>query len=835
MWKKFLAGVAVLAITSANLVAFAAGVGVNNMTVVQPSTFNPANGEVVQVSYDLVGAFTTYNVVASVQNSAGVNKGNLVDSKGAAVNFVATKPSTGITYTWNGKDSVTNVIQADGVYTIAILAFDPVTGNVVDSDAKTVTINSDVVVVAAAPKVTDLKADLATFSAQANEKTDISFNVDKDAYLKVVVKKGATVVKTFDGFDGTKWYASTEAHSMLWDGKDSKGVALADGLYTVYVSAKNDSGENTYTLPVTVQTAPAASNGSISDLTLDPSKSWDPANDGELEIEFELLSDAKYLSIEAKSGNKVIEILDDQGADDGDYTEIWDGTDEDGDFVKNGTWDITVRADGSKVTKSVTVQYSKPTIKSETLVSKSSFDPSEWEVTTLLFKVDTSAVVTVAAYKDGEKEVTLVEDETAKKNKWYSVSFDGYDKNGDEVDYGNNWSFKITAENATDDKVLDTKWVEFDVAEDTSSSKASNITADFAAPASMEKGFGRTFGYTLDTDAEVFLAVYEGTTAGGKAKAELLDYVKQTAGYNEVFWNGLDTNNKSLKDGIYSYKIVTKTSGNSKDTEVGTFVIGNTAYFGGEEVKPVDPWIEPVYPVYPCDDMYTKDPNCFMPEPTPVVPVVEPTAAACGDIYSDMVDNSSELCEALTWVSENGIFNGYADGSFKPYKKINRAEVLKVVLNAFDIDLMPSTGSDLGFKDVDSNAWYMTFARTAQFYGMLEGYNKGTEARLENNVSRVELLKFVLEASKQFTGYEWTNGYYYPPVDYTKCDYMMGCGYADNSETSWFYEYANAAFSYELYNTYSNDGKVYLHPAQEVERGEVAMLLYRMHKAGLMD
>ncbi|PIZ75088.1 hypothetical protein COY05_05010 [Candidatus Peregrinibacteria bacterium CG_4_10_14_0_2_um_filter_38_24] len=830
MWKKFLAAAAILAIASTNLVAFAAGVGVNNMKVVSPSTFNPNNGEVVQVSYDLVGTATTYSVVAGVQDASGINLGDLVDSKGNSVSFVSTKPSTGIAYTWYGKEgnTVNGAAYPNGTYAIAVLVFD-MAGNPVDSDFKDVYIDNEVVAVSAAPQVTELSADLPAFSAQKNEKTDISFTIDKDAYVKVQVKNGPTVVKTFDKYDGTKYYASTEAHSMLWDGKDSKGVALADGLYTVYVSATNDSGTNTATLPVNLTTVPASSNGNISDLVLDPSKTWDPVKDGALEIDFELLSKAKYLSIEAKMGNKVVEILDDQGADDGDYKEVWDGTDDDGDYVKPGTWAVTVRADGSKVTKSVNLEYAQPTLKN-IYVTKSSFDPAQYEATTLVFKVDTSSVVTVEAHKDGKKEVTLVEAETMNKNKWYAVSFDGYDKNGDEVDYGKNWSFKITAKNATEDKVLDTEWVEFDVEEDIASSKATNITADFAAPAALEKGMGRTFGYTLDGDAEVFLAVYEGTTAGGKAKAELLDYVKQTAGYNEVFWNGLDSSKKVLKDGVYSYKLISKaSSGSSKDTEIGTFVIGNTGYFGGQDVVIVDDTTtEPTF----CEVNY-KDPTCVPPVVEEPVQVVPSTEAACGEFYSDMVDNSSELCEALTWVSENGIFTGYADGSFKPYKNINRAEVLKVVLKAFNVNLLPASGSDLGFKDVDSNAWYMTFARTAQFYGMLEGYNNGTEARLENNVSRVELLKFVLEASKQFTGYEFANGYYYPPVDYTKCDMYYGCGYADNSETQWFYEYANAAFSYDLYNSYSVEGKAYLHPAQEVERGEVAMLLYRMHKAGL--
>ena len=124
----------------------------------------------------------------------------------------------------------------------------------------------------------------------------------------------------------------------------------------------------------------------------------------------------------------------------------------------------------------------------------------------------------------------------------------------------------------------------------------------------------------------------------------------------------------------------------------------------------------------------------------------------------------------------------------------------------------------------------MPYVRTAVFYGMLDGYGDGT-ARLENNVNRVELLKFVLEASNQFTGYEFATGYYYPESAYTY-DFYADVAYDSNS--MWFYDYANAAYQYELYNTYFVNGQEYLHPAQLVERGEVALLLYRMAKADLL-
>ncbi len=810
MWKKFLAVMAILGLLSTSAFALAGdpqpgGNGgavsyIDNFSVT-PATFNASKSESAKVEFDLSQAATVYVYVVNEKYEI---VGTLWDNVAAQAGHLVA--------TWYGKvgNLQTGAALADGKYQVKAFALS--NNAILDFDYKDVSIASTPVVNEQAPKISNLKADPLTFSAAGNEDTEISFNVDKDAYLTVAIKKADTTVKTFADYDND-WYKSTETHSINWNGKDNDAKLVTDGTYTVSVTAKDDNGTNTSTTSIEVKTTTTASKGVIKDLKLDPKTDWDPT-DEELSIEFELTSDVKSLTIEAKQGNKVIEILDDEWADDDDYEETWDGTDDDGDYVDEGTWEITVRADGDKVMQTVQLAYEKSEITSA-FVTKESFDPSEDEFTNLVFKVDAASVVTVEVYKGSKKEFTLVDEEEVKKNRYYAVEWDGMDEDGDEVDFAKDWKFKITAENSTDDDIFSTATVEVDVEEDETSDKKSNVTNDYTDPIVFDEDGEDTMTiyYNIDEEAEVYLAIYKGESTSGKTEIELLDYVSQEAGSHNVEWNGKNDKNKELKDGIYSYKLISKI-GSHKETETGKFVVGNSG-----AIKDEPPVVEP--PVV---------------EP-PVVepPVVEPPSVEleCAFYYSDLnyMASDEELCEAISWVTERGIFSGYSDGTFKPYQNINRAEVLKVVLEAFDVDLLPVNGSTEGFKDVDPYAWYMPYVRTAVANSMLDGYSDGT-VKLENSVNRVELLKFVLEASKSFTGYEFVTGYYYP-TDYYYYDIYADVPY--DQSTMWFYEYANAAFQFDLYNTYYSNGKEYLKPAQLVERGEVALLLYRMYQAGLLQ
>jgi flagellar hook assembly protein FlgD len=659
-----------------------------------------------------------------------------------------------------------------------------------------------------APVVSNLHASDTSIVA-GSDTTEISFSTNVEANLTVSIKKGQigggyTTVRTFDGFEGD--LLEEDRYAVTWNGKNDNGTNVAAGTYLAVVEAENNEGSDEESLSITVIDPDSGSNGDdddddtgddddgevdldsdiIKNFSIDPSTTWDPSEEN-LQIEFDLIAESDSLTITAEKGGKTVEILEDENVDDDDYEEEWDGTDEDGDYVGGGVWNIVVTADGGdSVSLPITVDYEKPEITSA-FVTKDSFDPTKDEYTTLLYKVDSASVVTVEVYKGNHREDTLVDEKSVSKNKWYAVKWTGIDEDGDEVDEGD-YKFKITAQNSTDEDVETVKEVSVKVEEDDVSSGKANVTNDAMEPVIFddEKDSSLDINYCIDEDAKVFLAIYKGTSAGGNAEIELLDYVSTEAGCHTVDWNGKDEDNKKLDDGTYTYKLISKTENGKKDNETGKFVVGNTS---SATTTTSDE-----------EDKNEGEYSCSM--------------------YFDMYGaTGTEMCDAIGWVTARGIFHGYPSGAFKPYQNIKRAEVLKVVLEAFESMLIPVNGSNLGFSDLNPYGWYMTYLRTAQFYGMLEGYEDGT-ARPEKTITRVEALKFVLEASEVFSGQLLTGGTF--------------AAYADVDFSKWYAKYVGAAYTYQLFNVDYYGSQAYLHPNQLVQRGEVALMLYRLNKAGFI-
>ncbi|MEK7672410.1 MAG: S-layer homology domain-containing protein [Patescibacteria group bacterium] len=813
MFKKFLAAVALIA-TFATSTASALSSGdepftgpaksdgiISNFTVTN-GTFSPALGEKAVISYKLSKDAVTSAYV--------VSKDNGIVAKFSDYKKTVSQPAPATvdaSFPWNGKVDENNDNSAalpNGIYYFKVIAYGADGVTVVGKIEQAIVVASVTSDNNPAPKVSNTVVSDKAFSAVEGEATDVSFEIDKSAYTKVVVKDGSKVIATLD--NGTKFHLATEKLSVSWNGKDSTGKVVANKVYTISITASNDQGDTSEFVNVEVITGGAQSKGIIENFSLNPSKTWNP-EDGELEINYELSEDASFVVIEAKKGNKVVEIVDDEFVNDEDYEETWDGTDDDGDIVDEGTWTITLRADAYTVSETIVVSYDKPDFV-EAFVTKDSIDPTKDEFTNLVFKVDTTSNVTVEVYQGTNKEATLLKDEEVRKNKWYAVEFDGVDNNGDEVNEGTDWRFKITAESTADNDIDSSTTVGFTVAEDDVSDKKANITNDYTSPIIFDEETNSelVFNYDLDEDAEVYLAIYEGNSTAGDEEAELMDYKSQDAKEGHtVKWNVQNDDGKELDDGIYTYKLISKAEdGGSKETEIGRFVVGNVGGYTTDDDNDDE------------DDEDEDDDDDVL-------------VTTCGG-YTDtqfVGTNDYETCVAIEWATARGIFNGYADGSFGPYNNISRAEVLKVAFEAFDnVVILPSDGTKLGFSDTDHSAWYMPYIRTGKFYGMVAGYPDGT-FKQANNVSRVEFLKFVLEASESFTGYKVPNYSfsYFADVDTNAAD------------QAWFKNYAGVAYEMGLMNfsdSYGYGAAVNLNPAKPMTRGEVALTLYRMYNAGLL-
>ena len=160
-----------------------------------------------------------------------------------------------------------------------------------------------------------------------------------------------------------------------------------------------------------------------------------------------------------------------------------------------------------------------------------------------------------------------------------------------------------------------------------------------------------------------------------------------------------------------------------------------------------------------------------------------------------------------------GIFHGYSDGSFRPFQPINRAEATKVILLALSYGLSGNNGSNLGFSDVDPNAWYMPYLRAAQALGIIHGYPDGT-FKPEKTLNRVELLKMFLTAAG---------------VNVPYCDSVPYNDTPNNGDTRWYIDYVCFASRNGL--MYS-DGSGRFNPGSPMTRADVADLFYQFENKG---
>ena len=184
-------------------------------------------------------------------------------------------------------------------------------------------------------------------------------------------------------------------------------------------------------------------------------------------------------------------------------------------------------------------------------------------------------------------------------------------------------------------------------------------------------------------------------------------------------------------------------------------------------------------------------------------------------IYTD-VDIGHPEYVALKYLSENNIIKGYQDGTFKPDNLVNRAEALKMILEAQKL-ITPEyiTNNSLGgvyfkdnpltFTDIYKSVWYYPYIKKGVELGIVKGYEDGT-FKPEQTVNRVESFKMIME-SDDITLPEVTEN-----------------PFADVSSTSWFAPYLLEAKTREIiYYTINNT----VNPGREMTRSRFAEIVYR--------
>ena len=111
------------------------------------------------------------------------------------------------------------------------------------------------------------------------------------------------------------------------------------------------------------------------------------------------------------------------------------------------------------------------------------------------------------------------------------------------------------------------------------------------------------------------------------------------------------------------------------------------------------------------------------------------TNIAFAKSFEDTNNLHEAYIEAIDELSNKKIISGYPDGTFKPANTITRAEVVKMLVVAYDLKL--DSSRQMSFSDTEGK-WYEEYINIAASNDIIYGYYDGT-VKPENSITYAEL------------------------------------------------------------------------------------------------
>jgi len=140
--------------------------------------------------------------------------------------------------------------------------------------------------------------------------------------------------------------------------------------------------------------------------------------------------------------------------------------------------------------------------------------------------------------------------------------------------------------------------------------------------------------------------------------------------------------------------------------------------------------------------------------------------------FSDVPTNHPSY-DAIVELSEQGIINGYSDGTFKPDGNINRAEAATILVRAAELN---ESSRNSSYSDVENGHWARGFIMAATDAGIINGLGDGRFAPY-GNVTHNQIIKMIVcmlgfESQAMNMG-GWPYGYTEKAVDLNIIDFSV--------------------------------------------------------------
>ena len=212
------------------------------------------------------------------------------------------------------------------------------------------------------------------------------------------------------------------------------------------------------------------------------------------------------------------------------------------------------------------------------------------------------------------------------------------------------------------------------------------------------------------------------------------------------------------------------------------------------------------------DDTVQLDENGNPVEDTSTNTPTQPSPEDLTNPFTDIHEGNYHYIPILELTAEN-IISGYDDGTFHAYKTINRAETLKLILEAFG-NLSKEEyrePSEKPFEDTELGEWYTKYVVIAKNRGIIDGRENNLFKPFES-VNLAEALKILEKTLKNYLPTS-------PQED----------PFADVQTTSWYADYFQYAKDREMLNINSDNT---VNPYQEMTRGYLAEVIYKLKYFG---
>ncbi len=190
------------------------------------------------------------------------------------------------------------------------------------------------------------------------------------------------------------------------------------------------------------------------------------------------------------------------------------------------------------------------------------------------------------------------------------------------------------------------------------------------------------------------------------------------------------------------------------------------------------------------------------------VALLMPVASAENQPFSDLTDDSDYL-RSIMWMHQNGVVDGYPDGTFKPDKCVNRAEFLKMM---FELNKEVMLEQENPFNDVYETEWYYPYVSNAYNLGIINGYSDGS-FKPGQCVNRVEAIKMAVEGMG---------------IEIIQND-ATHSGFEDVSLDVWYADYLYTAAIRNIVGMLHTENRDIFGTAEGMSRKEVAEMLYRIN------